>query len=67
MSSIQIHEVLPPNTIRGISNQIKLRDLTFTIKNNTIEILERINPIANIHIIIPSDMVKNFTIQFIYD
>lgn len=67
MSQIQVYKILKPNTIIGISKELKIRDLPFVINGNEIEILEYIKVTDYIRVIIPpEELIKNITIKIKY-
>lgn len=40
MNNIKVFTVLKPNTLKGVSEEIKLRCLLFTVDDNIIDVLE---------------------------
>jgi len=62
MDDIKVYKIMKPNTIIGISKEIKIRDLPFTINGHTIEILEYVNSWDNIRIKCPCSY-KNIIIK----
>lgn len=63
MSQIQVYKILKPNTIIGISKELKIRDLPFVRNGNEIEILEYVNSWDNIRVIVPAELMQNFTVK----
>lgn len=63
MSQIQVYKILKPNTIIGISKELKIRDLPFVINGNEIEILEYVNSWDTIRVIVPAELIQNFTVK----